>query len=82
MVTLNPKLLAIAAITINLSSSVSACLEITAYVGNGNYFSDGAYGNITTVDNDVQTCGGDIITGDQDIGSMFLYYDFLSLIMS
>jgi hypothetical protein len=82
MITLSPKALAVAAIAMSLSSSVSAYLDITAYVGNSNYFSDGAYGNITTVDNDIQTCSGNIGTEDKDIGDMFLSFDFLFLIMS
>ncbi|KAJ5573723.1 uncharacterized protein N7459_008150 [Penicillium hispanicum] len=60
------KALAVAAIAMSLSSSALACLHLTGYVGNANYFSDG-YGNITAVDNGLKTCSGDIYSGDKNI---------------
>ncbi|KAA8648875.1 M48 family metallopeptidase [Aspergillus tanneri] len=64
MLAFSPKALAAAAISMNLSSAVLACLQV-----NGQLWTGGGY--IATYDNGVQTCYGHIASGDNDL-RMFL----------
>ena len=80
MVAFRPHGLAIAAIAMSLSSSALACLQIYGVVGYAYSTESGTIGNITTVDNGVQTCQGDLYDGtDHYIGGMFLCYAMNSI---
>ena len=57
--------------TINFSSTVLACLELTAST---------VYGDFYTTDNDAQTCTGTITAGEQSLG-MLLGYEILFLLL-
>jgi hypothetical protein len=65
MLALNPKDLAVVAITTSLSSSVVwGCLSLSGEVKDGFMTIEGF---ITAVDNGVQTCSGNITEGDQNV---------------
>lgn len=68
MLVFSPKALAMAAITMSLSSAALACVTIT---GTAEYDGSDVSGNIATDDNGAQTCTGSIGDGDNNIG-MFL----------
>ena len=56
----------VAAIIAHFSPSVQACLELTGNTDNGPFTFNG--GHITAVDNGVQTCDGDLTSGDNNVG--------------
>lgn len=68
MVVYSTKALATAALVIGFSSSAFGCLVITGKTYNPNTFGDGT---ITTTDNGVQTCNGEIGVGDKNVGMFY-----------
>ncbi|RDK38810.1 hypothetical protein M752DRAFT_269399 [Aspergillus phoenicis ATCC 13157] len=76
MVVYSSKALAIAALVTGFSSSAFGCLVITGKAYNPNTFGDGT---ITTTDNGVQTCNGEIGVGDKNVDCISGYslnYDY------
>lgn len=68
MIVYSPKALATAALVMGFSSSTFGCLVITGKAYNPNTFGDGT---ITTTDNGVQTCNGEIGVGDKNVGMFY-----------
>jgi hypothetical protein len=64
MIVNSPHVLATAALFMGFLPSAFACLEIK---GSTNVYFEGP-GTITTIDNGVQTCNGQVGTGDQNVG--------------
>lgn len=64
MIVKSSKVLATAALVMGLLPSAFACLEIS---GSTNVYFGGP-GSITTTDNGVQTCRGEVGTGDHNVG--------------
>ncbi|KAL3475268.1 hypothetical protein BJX99DRAFT_259561 [Aspergillus californicus] len=64
MVSFTPQLVALATITTVLTPSVLACLELSGSASSG----FDTVGDLTAVDNGVQTCSGSINSGDKNLG--------------
>ncbi|PYH67629.1 uncharacterized protein BO88DRAFT_455108 [Aspergillus vadensis CBS 113365] len=76
MVAYSSKALATAALILGFSSSAFGCLVITGSTWNVNDFADGT---ITTTDSGVQTCNGNVGTGDNNVDCISGYslnYDY------
>ncbi|KAJ5833905.1 hypothetical protein N7474_002216 [Penicillium riverlandense] len=76
MLVFSPKALAMAALTMSLSSAALGCLTIS---GSAEWEGSDVTGNIATDDNGSQTCTGSIGDGDNDvdcIDGFSLNYDY------